>query len=127
MPEFDTSSGTKFDSMFSNCIKLETVPRFDVSSQSSDFARFEMDQPFYNCSALKNLTVIGVIKASGLNLRWSTELSKESITSVINALDSSTSGNITLSHTAVHSAFGYDESEWTTLIRTKSNWTISLS
>ena len=50
---------------------------------------------FTDCSALKHLTVLGKIKASGLKLATSRELTVESLMSVINALyDYSESGNV---------------------------------
>jgi hypothetical protein len=91
---------------------------------------------FQNCSALEEIRFDGVI-GSNINFQWSTKLSKASITSIINALSTTTSGlTVTLSKTAVDVAF-YDEAdggrlgsetqEWKTLARSKSNWTISLA
>lgn len=77
---------------------------------------------------LEEIRIDGVVGKSGLNFQHSTKLSKESITSAINALSSITSGlTATFSKTAVQNAFGgVDSAEWTALIATKSNWTISL-
>ena len=67
----------------------------------------------------------GVIGKNGLSFQWSHRLSKDSIESIINALSTTTNGlTVTLSATAVNSAFTTDE--WNTLIGTRSNWTISL-
>ncbi len=80
---------------------------------------------FANCKNLVNLTVAGTIGKNGLNLQWSTKLSKESITSLINALSTTASGlAVTLSATAVNTAFSAEE--WTALANTRTNWTISL-
>jgi hypothetical protein len=83
---------------------------------------------FQNSTDLENVIFEGVNAQNGLNLQWSTKLSKASITSIINCLSNTTSGlSVTLSKTAVETAFGSTESaEWTSLIATKSNWTISL-
>jgi hypothetical protein len=83
---------------------------------------------FFNCNALENLTIEGVIGQNGFDVRYSTKLSKASITSVINALSATTSGlTVTLSKTAVERAFGSTTStEWSALVATKSNWNISL-
>lgn len=90
---------------------------------------------FQNATALENVIFEGVIGQNGLNLQWSTKLSKASITSIINCLSTTTSGlTVTLSKVAVNKAFGTSEgandgttsAEWTTLIGTRSNWTISL-
>lgn len=90
---------------------------------------------FSNNKNLTDLTISGTIGKTGLNLQWSTKLSKASITSVVNALSDTTSGlTVTLSLTAVNTAFatsagladGSTSEEWATLAATKSNWTISL-
>ena len=78
----------------------------------------------------------GVIGQSGLDTSACTLLDKESIISVINTLSAETNSlSVTLSKTAVDKAFetsegannGSTSTEWTTLIGTKSNWTISLA
>ena len=78
--------------------------------------------------------MIGTLRIS-VNMQWS-PLSKDSIISIINALSTATSDlPITLSITAVNNAFetspgaadGSTSEEWTALIATKPNWTISLA
>ena len=90
---------------------------------------------FLNAHSLKNVVFLGSIANGGLDLQWSTQLSKASITSLINALSETTSAlSVTLSRTAVNAAFetsagakdGVSSAEWATLIATKPNWTISL-
>lgn len=85
-------------------------------------------QSFENCKALTHVIFDGTIGQNGLNLQWSTGLDKESITSVIHALSTTTSGlSVTLSRAAVEQAFGSTEAEeWVNLIADYSNWTISL-
>lgn len=90
---------------------------------------------FDSCGNLEDLEIVGKIGYNGLNLQWSTKLSKASITSVINALSETTSGlSITLSKEAVNNAFGIDVeddttypegSEYYTLRHSKDNWTIN--
>jgi hypothetical protein len=66
-----------------------------------------------------------VIGQKNFNVHWSPKLSKASIESIINALSSTTSGlTVTISKTAKEAAF--TSAEWSALIATKSNWTISL-
>jgi hypothetical protein len=80
---------------------------------------------FANNSSLTDIEIDGVIAANGFDVRWSKRMTKESITSIINALSATTSGlSVTLSAPAVNNAFSADE--WATLIATKPNWTISL-
>lgn len=97
---------------------------------------------FYKCNALEELNAEGELTLS-LSLAESTKLNKASITSLINVLSTSTSGQtLTLSKTAVDDAFmelqlnddgtieyympGSNSEEWNALISTKSNWTINL-
>ena len=84
---------------------------------------------FTYCSSLTNLTIEGVIGFNGTTIT-SPNLSKASIISVINALSSTTANGhkLTLSKTAVTNALGsVDDAEWSALVATKPNWTISLS
>lgn len=117
----------KYDVTFYNNQKLHTIDvlRFSKSTTISSGT-------FYNCKELVNLTVEGTIDQNGLNLQYSTKLSKASITSVINALstaqstEGTTKKSITLSQQAVDSAFS-DVREWTSLVGSKiSHWTINL-
>lgn len=86
----------------------------------------ECKNAFTDCAALKNITIEGVI-GDNFNISAS-PLTKESITSIIDALSATVSGKtVTFSETAVNNAFGSSTSEeWLNLIATKSNWTISL-
>lgn len=77
-----------------------------------------------------------VIATSGLDLHWSTKLSKASILSIFNALSTTATGkSLKISLTAVNNAFetsegladGSTSDEWTTLIASRSNWTVALS
>lgn len=90
---------------------------------------------FNGCTNLEEVRFDGTICINGLNLQWSKKLSKASIENVISCLSTTTSGlTVTLSKTAVNKAFetgegyadGSDSAAWSTLIATKSNWTISL-
>lgn len=84
---------------------------------------------------LEHMIVEGTIAQNGFNVRWSTNLDKESITSIINALSTTTSGlTVTLSKTAVNNAFGIDVddpttypegSEWYELRHSRDNWTVN--
>jgi hypothetical protein len=67
----------------------------------------------------------GVIGGSGLDMKYCKRLNKASITSIINALSSTTTGlTVVLSKTAVNNAFTTEE--WDALKATKSNWNIDL-
>lgn len=119
IPPLDFTVGLKaMQQTFSGC-KAVTIDKLKVNASTT------YESPFSSMSKLQNLTIEGTIAKNGLNLQWSTKLSKASIESVINALSTTTSGlSITLSKTAVNNAFTTDE--WTSLAGTKSNWTINL-
>lgn len=82
---------------------------------------------FTNATGLTNLAIEGVIGTS-LSFQWSKKLSKESITSIINALSADKTGlTVTFSKTAKEAAFPEEEEEeWNALTGTKTNWKISL-
>jgi hypothetical protein len=114
-------------SAFSNAQKLVSVSFSNIHTNST------WDRAFEGCYALTDISFGGVI-GNSISLS-SSPLNKESITSLINALSStSTSRTATLKKTAVNSAFetaeglkdGSTSQEWLELIGTKSNWTISL-
>lgn len=79
---------------------------------------------FASCKALKNVTFEGNI-GNNITFKDSPLLSGDSIANIIGCLSDTASGKtLTLSQTAVESAF--TDMEWDTLEATKTNWTISL-
>lgn len=105
------------DGLFQHCAALKTAA-LDVES------RTKFTNTFFRCGNLENLTISGTIGES-IDLQYSTKLSKASITNIINVLSTSVSGKtVTFSQTAKNNAF--TDSEWSALIATKTNWTISL-
>ena len=138
----NTSGATNLSSLFNSATGITRVGVIDLSnapSSNSVFAYFKghtidkvivvpgtgWSYQFQSCTNLENLTIEGTIGTTGMNLQWSTKLSKASITSVVNALSSTTSGlSVTLSKTAVNNVFTTDE--WNALAGTKTNWTINL-
>lgn len=116
----DLSKTNSLNYTFQNS-KIATIDKLIIKSGGNQ----NFTYVFHSCADLVNLDIEGVIGRNGCDLQWSTKLSKASITSVINALSSTTSGlTVTLSKTAKEAAFTAEE--WATLIATKSNWTISL-
>lgn len=110
---------SKLDATFASAPKLVSIPKItlvgDVEITSSTFQ---------SCTALKNVTIEGVIGKS-INFQWC-PLTKESITNIINALSSTTSGQTcTFKKTAKEMAFIAEE--WAALIANKTNWTFSLA
>ena len=118
----DTRSASSLTAIFAYAHKLQTIRLLILKEDGSQTFG---NNSFVSCNALVDLTIQGKIGTTGLNLQWSTKLSKASITSVVNALSATTSGlSITLSKTAVNNAF--TTAEWSELAGTKSNWTINL-
>lgn len=119
----NTHENGNCSSWFDNCIYLVTIDKVIIPKGTT------FSNTFRYCYELVNLIIEGTIDQNGFNVQWSTKLSKASITSIINALSSTTSGlTVTLSLKAVNDAFsgGSTGEEWLNLIATKSNWNISL-
>jgi len=113
---------------FVACYALKTVRKLCVSETT------QYIETFGSSTALENLTIEGTIAQNGFNTSFS-PLNKASLTSIVNALSSTTTGlTVTLRLSAVNSAFetaegladGSTSEEWLALAATKSNWTISL-
>lgn len=149
----DFSNATRLSSTFDRTTTATTVPPIDATSCASMSLTFyssqkvksieiynlkeecTFDRVFHYAYGLESLTIEGTIGQNGFDVQSSAKLSKASITSIINALSSTTSGKtVTLSKTAVNKAFetsqglanGSTSEEWLNLIATKNNWTISL-
>lgn len=114
---------------FRDCSLLETIDKLIVTEN------LVFSTTFNGCTNLKEVTFEGVIGQDGLNLQWSTKLSKASWISIIDALSSTATGkSITGSLESVKRAFktsagamdGDSSAEWLNLIASKSNWTINL-
>ena len=118
-----TSGFNGLSNTFHSCANLESIDEFYPSSPTSKAA---FSNTFLGCSALTRIIFKSEIWQNGLDLHWSTNLSRESIESIINALSTITNGTtLTLSQTAKENAF--TDEEWASLIATKPNWTISLA
>lgn len=113
--------------MFDANYSLTTIEKIYVNENSI------YSYAFRNCRALENISFGGTIGQT-IDLHYS-PLTKESITSIINALSTTSSGmKVSFLKSAVNNAFetsegladGSTSQEWLDLIATKSNWTISL-
>lgn len=84
IPQLDTSSGTSFRYMFSNCKALTTIPLLNMSNMSGS----NWSNMFYYCTALENVTFEGTIPVRGNMTVFSTcpNLTVESLMCFINAL-----------------------------------------
>ena len=130
LPEIDTTGMKNITSLFHYAANLTTITKLILKDDGSQVA----STAFNGATKLVTMIVEGTI-GQNFDLSPCTKLSKESITSVINALSSTTTSmKLTLSKTAVNNAFGinvddattYPEgSEYYTLRHSKDNWTIS--
>ena len=128
LPAISAESANVLPLTFYVCSYLETIQMVIVTERNS------FDRTFFACGLLVNLITEGTIGQNGFNVSWS-PLNKASITSIINALSSTTTGlTVTIRLAAVNTAFetnagaadGSSSEEWLNLIATKSNWTINL-
>lgn len=126
-----STNSTPGDGAFANNRNLVTIDKIYIKTGSSA----EFNSSFNNCVALENIVLEGTITKNGFNVQHSTKLSKATLINIVNVLSTTTSGtSITVSKAAVNKAFetaegandGSTSSEWTTLIATRSNWTINL-
>ena len=120
-----TSGYNGMANMFMNCKQLESIDEFYPSYGAN---KTGFGNTFTGCSALSHIIFKSEISQGGLDLKTSTKLDKESLTSVINCLSTTeTDKSVTLSLTAVNNAFegGRDGTEWQNLIATKPNWEIA--
>lgn len=125
----DCSGATNLNHMFNIAQRLDTV-----SLKLKDDGSQSFNSTFDACTRLADISIEGVI-GQNISFSSSASLSQDSIISIISALsDTSTGKTVIFSKNAVNNAFetskgaadGNTSSEWTTLIATKSNWTISL-
>ena len=95
----------------------------------------QVNNMLYYCPELEYVRIEGVIGQSGIDLKYSTKLSKESIESIVNHLSDTAEGkSLTLSKAAVDKAFetsegandGASSQEWDSLEGLKMNWEITL-
>ena len=133
IPAIEFSPYASYGTMFRGCKSLVTIEKLKFTWTLKIVEDYNLrigSDSFRDCLELQNLTIEGTLLRGGLDLQWSTKLSRDSIISIITALDGDVSNQtITLSLTSVDNAFdggstGYD---WLNLIATKSNWTISLA
>ena len=122
-------------SAFYGCSKLVTIDEVGNSDENGN-AQFATST-FTGCSALINITIRGKITGN-TDLKDSKQLSKASITNIINHLSDTASGKtLTLSKTAVDNAWAWEDWDgsmqpgstdgaWVELKRSKSNWAITL-
>jgi hypothetical protein len=81
-----SSAGSNTTYLFAYDGKLQTIEELTVS-ETTTFA----NSSFQGCSALTRLIMTGTLATNGLDLHWSTKLTKESLLSIIGVLQDKTS------------------------------------
>lgn len=98
---------------------LERVPFLQISENCTFY------RPFHGCNNLKHLIMGGTIGKNDFDVSMCPYLDKESLTSIVGCLSTTTSGlSITLPEEAVKREF--TDEEWAELVASKPNWTIAL-
>lgn len=119
------TSNAALTQAFAASVSLKKIDKLILKSDGSQ----TFNGTFDRCSALEEIEIEGVIGQSGLNMSACTKLSKESITSIINALSTTTNGlTVTLSHAAVDAISDAEDGVtwWGILVDSRMNWTIAL-
>lgn len=101
---------------FSNCYVLHTVSKIGVAESTTFISTFT------NCIELRNLTIDGVIGQNGFDVHWSTKLTHDSLMSIINALQTKTSGTWTVKLGTTNLAKLTDAEK---AIATQKGWTLA--
>ena len=105
---------------FSNCLLLEDIT---LGTTSNPMQKVAVNS-FFNCPSLKHFNYIGVLPVT-ISFEKSINLNATSIETIINSLSETAEGqSLTLSGEAVNKAFAEDD--WSILVNSKTNWTISL-
>lgn len=121
LPKLDFTSLTILSYTFAYASSLETIDEIKLRDDGATTFSWS----FTNCTALKNVTFSGTI-GNSLTLSAATKLSRASIENIVSCLsDTATGMTLTLSQAAVDAAFEADD--WTALLATKPNWTVTLT
>lgn len=137
LPEISTVGANAINQTFTECSNLITIDKLVL--RNDGLQTFSV--PFFNTKNIENITIEGVIGQNGFDLSPCTKLSRASITSVMNALDTNTydeSRSVTFSKAAVDKAFeetegannGSDSTEWNILYANAYNhggWSVVLA
>ena len=118
----DFSECTNLGNAFEGCNQLISIDKIKLR----DDGNVLLTKAFAQNTKLEDIVIEGCI-GDNINFQWSTNLTKDSIKSVINALSPTNGFVATFSRLAVIKAFGSISSgAWLTLIESKPNWTITL-
>lgn len=92
IPKINLSSiGSNSTYLFQSCGKLQTIEELTISETVAF-----VTSSFNGCTALTHLIMTGTLATNGLDLQWSTKLDHDSLMSIINVLQTKTSGTWTV-------------------------------
>lgn len=130
--DVDFSNCNSFGSMFEKNEALEVIDGQPINMTESNQDRYATNM-FRGCSSLREVRFSGTIAIS-MDFK-SCPLSKDTIFNIFSCLSDTASGKtLTLKASAVNTAFetsegasdGSSSTEWTAIVDSHSNWTISL-
>lgn len=102
--------------LFGSCSNLKTIPCITTNATTS------FSSTFNGCSALENITFDGVIGKTGISFSGCPLLTHDSLMSIINALETKTSGTFKITLGSTNLAKLTDEEK---LIITNKGWQVS--
>jgi hypothetical protein len=116
VPKIDLSSLTTSTYLFQDDTKLTTIEEIRVSEATT----FTSTSSFAGCTSLTHLIMTGTLATNGLDLHWS-PLDHESLMSIINVLQTKTSGTWTVALGSANLAKLTDAEK---AIATQKGWTL---
>ena len=121
LPQLDLSNASNVNNIFYSCSQLETIDKIITSSTTPWSSNC-----FRGCAALKNVVFEGVISKTGLSFQDSTELTIDSLVSILEALEdksADTSGTAWLVTIGETNKAKLTEDEL--IIATNKGWTVN--
>lgn len=121
LPQLDLSNASNVGYIFNNCPLLETIDKIITSSTTP-----WVSNCFRGCPDLKNVAFEGVISKTGLSFQDSTKLTKESLISILDALEdksADTSGTAWLVTIGATNKAKLTEDDL--IIATNKGWTVN--
>lgn len=129
IPEVDASQAGSLLNTFAYNENLVTIDKLILKNDGTN----TFPSTFNNNISLQNIIFEGII-GQNINIRWSTKLTKASLTSFMEHLSTTAAFNVTMSREAVNNAFetsegasdGSTSEEWLALVNARQNATIAL-
>ena len=117
LPSLDFTYASNLNSVFAGCAYLETIDEIIVGLSTSSFSN-----AFAGCSKLKNLVITGELRKTNQNFTSCSQLTHDSLMSIVNALASYDSGTYKLNLGSTNLGKLTDAEK---AIATEKGWTLS--